>query len=486
MQKNDLKKILPYIGSLIIFIILTLAYVSPVLEGKRLMQSDIVKFEGMAREIKEFRAETGEEALWTNSMFGGMPAFQISVIYANNISNFFHKIFTLGLPRPADMIFLYFAGFFIFLLILGMSPWVAMLGAIGFTFSTYHFIIIDAGHNSKALAIAYMAPVMASLIHTFRGNYLSGGILFSIFLALQLFSNHLQITYYLLIIAVLFGIFELYQQVKDGKIMNFLKATGVLVVAAIFAVGVNISNFWSTWSYASETMRGGTELSFDERINPAGLDPAYITQWSYGIEETLSMLIPNVKGGASGALLLDELIAMNQGTPSQQREARAVIEQYDPALYQFYHSTLAIEGESVNSYWGNQPFTSGPVYVGAIVLFLFVLSLFYVKGPVKWGFVAAILLSILLAWGKNFQGFTDFFIQFVPGYSKFRAVSMTLVIAEFCIPALAFLGLHQWYKNPDLLKIKSPAFYTRCRCNRRPDHYLISYAECFPEFYEPG
>jgi hypothetical protein len=459
MQKNDLKKLLPYIGSLIIFIILTLAYVSPVLEGKRLMQSDIVKFEGMAKEIRDFRAETGKEALWTNSMFGGMPAFQISVLYSNNIASFFHKVMTLGLPRPADMIFLYFAGFFIFLLIMGLSPWVAFLGAIGFALSTYHFIIIDAGHNSKALAIAYMAPVMASIIHTFRGNYFSGGILFAIFLALQLFSNHLQITYYLLIIVVFYGIFELYSQVKEGKTANFIKASGVLVAAAVIAVGVNISNFWSTYSYTSETMRGGSELSFDERINPTGLDAAYITQWSYGVEETLSMLIPNVKGGASGALLLDELMAMNQGTALQQREARAVIEQYNPAFVNFIIERLQ-SGEPVGSYWGNQPFTSGPVYLGAIIMFLFVLSLFYVKGPVKWGFVAAIILSVLLAWGKNFQWFTDFFIQFVPGYSKFRAVSMTLVIAEFCIPALAFLGLQKWYNNPDLIKFKSPAFYT--------------------------
>jgi hypothetical protein len=459
MQKYDLKKLLPYIGSLLIFIILTVAYVNPVLEGKQLMQSDIVKFAGMSKEIVDFRKATGEEALWTNSMFSGMPAFQISVIYSNNISKYLHSIMTLGLPRPADMIFLYFAGFFIFMLVLGMGPWISFLGAVAFAFSSYNFIIIDAGHNSKAVAIAYMAPVLASIIYTFRGHYLAGGILFSIFLALQLFSNHLQITYYLLFVVVFYGIFELIRQYKQGLFLNFMKASLVLIAGAILAIGVNIGNFWSTLSYTSETMRGGTELSFDERLNTSGLTAEYITQWSYGIEETLSLLIPNAKGGASRPMLLDELIAMNQGTALEQREARAKLDQYDPRFVNFIVERLQA-GQSVSNYWGDQPFTSGPVYIGAIVMFLFVLSLFYVRGPLKWGLLAAIILSVLLSWGKNFQWFTDLFILYVPGYNKFRAVSMILVIAGMCIPILAFLGLHKWYHNPGLLKIKSPAFYT--------------------------
>lgn len=458
MQTSDLKKFIPHVGALLIFLILSIAYVSPVLEGKRLLQPDIVKFEGMAREIKEFRKETGEEALWTNSMFGGMPAFQISVIYASNIANFFHKIFTLGLPRPADMIFLYFVGFFICMLLLKVNVWIALLGALGFAFSSYHFIIIEAGHNSKALAIAYMAPVFASIIYTFKGKYAAGGLLFTIFLALQLFANHLQITYYLLIIVVFYGISELIGQIREGRHMEFMKASGVLLAGAIIAIGVNISGFWSTYSYTAHTMRGGTELTSDERINPRGLDPAYITQWSYGRQETLSLLIPNVKGGASAPLLYDELIAANQGTPSQQRAAMEVLDRHSPAFIDFIIQNLQA-GSYVNQYWGDQPFTSGPVYVGAVVFFLFVLALFYVKGLFRWALLMAIALSILLAWGKNLQWFTDFFIQYVPGYSKFRAVSMTLVIAELCIPLLAFLGLHKWYQNPELLKVKSKPFY---------------------------
>ncbi|MBW6478865.1 MAG: YfhO family protein [Bacteroidales bacterium] len=458
MQKSDLKKLLPYIGSLLIFLILSIAYVSPVLEGKRLLQSDIVKFEGMAKEIKDFREETGKEALWTNSMFGGMPAFQISVRYSNNIAVYLHQIFTLGLPRPADMIFLYFAGFFIFLLVLKVNVWVAFLGALAFAFSSYHFIIIEAGHNSKALAIAYMAPVLAAIIHTFRGHYYSGGILFAVFLALQLYSNHLQITYYLLIIVVFYGIFELAEHFRQKKLPGFLKASGVLVAAAIIAIGVNIGNFWSTYSYTKHTMRGGTELTTDTRTNTSGLDPSYITQWSYGIEETLTLLIPNAKGGATSPLLYDELIAAQQGSPREQREAREVLDSYSPSFVNFIIEGLQ-SGNYINKYWGNQPFTSGPVYAGAVVMFLFILALFFVKGPMKWGFLAAIVLSILLAWGKNLMWFTEFFINYVPGYNKFRAVSMTLVIAELCIPALAFLGMYKWYENPDLIKVKSKPFY---------------------------
>jgi hypothetical protein len=436
MQKPDWSKAYPYIGSILIFIILSIAFVYPILQGKQLQQSDIVKFSGMVKEIKDFRDATGEEALWTNSMFGGMPAFQISVIYSNNISKFFHKIFTLGLPRPADMIFLYFLGFFVFMLVLKVNVWIAFLGAVGFALSSYHFIIIDAGHNSKAVAIAYMAPVLASIIYTFKGNYFSGGILFAITLALQIFSNHLQITYYLLIIVVLYGIFELVVQIREGKLVNFFKASGVLVAAAIIAVGVNIGNFWSTYIYTSETMRGGTELTIGEESTTSGLTKEYITNWSYGVTETFSLLIPNFKGGSSSQIGANE-------------RAMAVV---DP--------TLRNNVGQANQYWGDQPFTSGPVYAGVVVLFLFILSLFFIKGPVKWGLLIAAFLAVLLSWGQNFMPLTSFFVDYIPGYNKFRAVSMTLVIVELVLPALAFLGLHQLFTGKETVHIKHPAFLT--------------------------
>ena len=430
------RQLLPYVVAILIFMVLTLVYVSPVLEGKRLRQPDIVNFEGMAKEIRDFRDDTGEEPLWTNSMFGGMPAFQISVVYSNNIANFLHDVMTLWLPRPADMIFLYFVGFFIFLLMLKINPWIALAGAVGFAFSSYHFIIVEVGHNSKAVAIAYMAPVLGSIIHAFRGNYLSGGILFSIFMGLQLFANHYQMTYYLAIIVFIYGIFILAKHLEDKRLKQFMKAFGALIAGLIIAIGINFGNFWSTSAYASETMRGGSELTLGEAEHTSGLSKEYITNWSYGISETFTLLIPNAKGGATGAI----------------GENEQALENVDPG----FRSIIANE----NQYWGDQPFTSGPVYVGVVVLFFFFMALFYVKGPLKWGLLIAIILSILLSWGKNFMPLTSFFIDYVPGYDKFRAVSMTLVIAELCIPALAFLGLNHLYKNPEKISIKNKAFLT--------------------------
>lgn len=436
LSRVQVKSIIPYVAAISLFLIMTLVYVSPVLEGRRLKQPDIVNWEGMSKEIADFREDTGEEPLWTNSMFGGMPAFQISVRWANNIVNFFHSVMTLGLPSPADMIFLYFLGFFFFLLMLKVSPWIALAGAIGFALSSYHFIIIEAGHNTKAVAIGYMAPVLGSIIYTFRGNLLGGGVLFAIFMGLQLFANHYQITYYLAIIVVIYGIAQLHDHIRDKEVMAFVKKFGVLFAGLIIAAGINIGNFWGTYSYTSETMRGGSELTIGDETQTSGLSKEYITNWSYGIGETFSLLIPNAKGGGTGPI------------GAHNRALDAV----DPA----YRNVITQE----NRYWGDQPFTSGPVYVGAVVLFFFFLSLFLVKGPLKWGLLIATILSIMLAWGKNFMPLTDFFIDYVPGYNKFRAVSMTLVIAELCIPALAFLGLYRLYEKPELLTIKSKAFLT--------------------------
>ncbi len=426
----------PYVAAILVFLLLTIVYVRPVLEGQQLLQPDIVNWQGMAQEIQEHREETGEEPLWTNSMFGGMPAFQISVQWAHNIADFFHDVMTLWLPRPADMIFLYFAGFFIFLLMLKISPWIALAGAVGFAFSSYHFIIIEAGHNSKAVAIGYMAPVLGAIIYTFRGKLQAGGLLFAIFMALQLYANHFQMTYYLGFIVAFYGLFQLIRHYQEKQLPDFAKKLGVLVLGLVLAIGVNIGNFWGTYAYTSETMRGGTELTIRNEPVTAGLDRDYITAWSYGVGETFTLLIPNAKGGATGQLGANE----------------KALEEVDPR----YQQAVA----QANHYWGDQPFTSGPVYVGAVVLFFFFLALFYVKGPLKWALLAATVLSVMLAWGKNFMPLTDFFIDFVPGYNKFRAVSMTLVIAELCIPALAFLGVYKLYQNPGSLSFRSKAFIT--------------------------
>lgn len=431
MNNVILKKLIPHLVAILIFLALSLAYVSPVLEGKRIFQSDIMKHTGMAKEIVDFREKSGEEPLWTNSMFGGMPAYQISVLFKNNISNIFHKIMTIGLPRPADMIFLYFIGFYILMLVMGVNPWVSMLGAIAFAFSTYHFVIIDAGHNSKAVAIAYMAPALAGIILTLRGRLFAGGILTAVFLGLQLNANHFQVTYYLIFIVLAIGIAWLIDTISQKNLKQIYASAGVLLLAAVLALAVNTTNILTTMEYSKYTIRGGSELTDTLGVQTAtGLDKEYATRWSYGIAETFSLLVPNIKGGAT------QSIASNP-------EALNKIDRQ-------YHEWVSGQ----NHYWGEQPFTSGPVYVGAIVFFLFVLGALIVKSSIKWALLSATLLSVLLAWGNNFMPLTEFFLDHVPGYNKFRAVSMTLIIAEICIPILALLALKEIIENRGIMKAK--------------------------------
>ena len=437
MNKELLNKSLPYVVAILVFLAITLVYFSPVLEGKKLKQHDIAMFKGMSKEISDFRDKTGEEPLWTNSMFGGMPAWQISVQYKANLIRYVDKILGLGLPTPANLVFLYFLGFFVLMLVLKNDPWVSLLGAIAFALSSYFLIILGAGHNSKAHAIGYMAPVLAGIILSFRkGKMWQGALLFTLALALEINAGHLQITYYLLIVVVLYGIYELIRAASEKQLAQFAKVVGVLFVGALLAASTHITNLWATYEYGKETMRGKPELTKDLENKSGGLDRDYITQWSYGIGETWSLMIPSVKGGAS------EVIGHRKELKHADRNYRDVVAQQ-------------------SAYWGNQPFTSGPVYVGAFVVFLFVLGLFIVRSKFKWVLLAATVLSILLAWGKNFMPFTDFFIDFIPGYNKFRAVSMTLVIAELAIPILAFMALGAVIKNREELKLNpKPLYYS--------------------------
>ncbi len=435
MNKDKIKAFLPYILAIVVFLIITLVYFSPALEGKRLKQHDIAMFKGMSKEITDFREKTGEEPLWTNSMFGGMPAWQISVHYKGNLIKYIDKGLQLGLPAPANLVFLYFLGFFILLLVLGVDVWLSIAGAIAFALSSYFFIILGAGHNSKAHAIAYMAPVLAGIIWTFRGKYLKGAILTALALALEINAGHLQITYYLLILVVVYGIYELINNVINKQLPHFFKATGILLVAALLSVGTYFTNLWGTWEYGKYTMRGKPELTKEKENKSSGLDRDYITAWSYGIGETWSLMIPDVKGGASGYLSSHDK-AMKKAS----KEYRRIIGQQ-------------------NAYWGDQPGTSGPVYVGAIVVFLFILGLFILEDKLKWALLAATILAIVLSWGKNFMDFTNFFIDYVPGYNKFRAVSMILVIVELTMPLVAVLALDKILKNPGILKEKQKAFY---------------------------
>ncbi len=435
----DIKKAIPYALAILIFIGITMYYFSPLLGGtKQLQQNDIMQYQGMSKEIKDYREKTGgKEALWTNSMFGGMPAYQISVIYHGNLLKYVNNILMLGLPHPAGYVFLYMLGFFILLMALRVDPWVGIVGAIAFGFSSYFFIILSAGHNSKAHAIGLMAPVVAGFILTYRGKYLIGGALTALFLGLELFANHLQITYYLSLFLLVYCLAEGVEAIRKKTLVSFFKSSAVIAVAGFLAVLPNITNIWATYEYGKYTTRGKSELTINTKgktdtvDKTDGLDRSYATGWSYGIGETMTLLIPNFKGGGS------EYIGTHH--PDALKDVQSEMKQYVGQM---------------DEYFGDQPFTSGPVYAGAIIMFLFVLGLFVVKGPLKWAILIATILSILLSWGSNYMGFSNFFFDHIPGYNKFRAVSMILVIAELTLPLLAILTLDQVLKTPDFFKDK--------------------------------
>ncbi|MCX6282037.1 MAG: YfhO family protein [Bacteroidetes bacterium] len=424
MKNLNFKSAWPYLVAVIIFLVITMSFLSPLIEGKQILQSDIMHWKGAAKEITDYRDRTGQEPLWTNSMFGGMPAYQISTRFSGNLLGIFDNILTLGLPHPANMVFLYFIGFFILLLVLGVNPWLSVAGSIAYAFSSYFFIIIEAGHNSQAHAIGYIAPVLAGMILTLRKKYLWGFILTAVFLSLEVKQNHLQITYYLALTAIIFGLVELVYAFRNKTIAAYAKSIGILFIALVFAVLTNLTLLWTTYEYGKVTIRGKSELSTQKANRTSGLDKDYATQWSYGVGETMTLLIPDFFGGSS-----NESPGMNSNIAKALRTNNIP----DENIRQF-------TAQAGLMYWGNQPWTS-PVYIGAIVIFLFFLGLIIVKGPLKWWLLAATILSIALSWGHNFMGLTDLFLNYFPGYNKFRAVTMILIIAEFTMPLLGFLAV---------------------------------------------
>ena len=432
-QQN--KNILSIVAAIIAFAVITLVYFSPVLQGKRIKQHDIEMHLGMSQEITDFREATGEQTLWTNAPFGGMPAWNISVQPKGNLTNPIYRGLSLGFPHPIGSVFICMLGFFVLLLVLDCGFWISFVGAIAYGFTSYLFIIIGAGHNAKAMAMAYMAPVIAGVLLTYKGKYLWGWLLTAFALAFEVRTNHLQITYYLALIIVILVIAELISDLKNKKLGHFIKASIGLVVAAIIGVLTCSTALYGNYEFGKETTRGKPVLTRNEDNQTKGLDRDYITQWSYGKGETWSLLIPNAKGGAS-----------------------AYIGKKNPAIEKADRQFRDSIAQS-SAYWGDQPGTSGPVYVGAIVVFLFVLGALTVKGKLKWALLIATVLSILLSWGKNFMGFTNFFLDYIPGYDKFRAVSMTLVIAEVCMPILGFLGLAEIAKSPESFKQNQKKFY---------------------------
>ncbi|MCX7862767.1 MAG: YfhO family protein [Bacteroidales bacterium] len=430
MKKVSVNQVLIYLLPIFAFLIISFAYFSPVLKGKRLQQSDVANYYGMSKEATDYEEKTGEIALWTNSMFGGMPTYLIINVARNNIWKYLHAAFTLDTFKPVGMLFLYLLGFYLALLLLGFNPWLSFVGSLAYGFSSYFLIILEPGHITKALAIGYLPMIVTSVYVAYQSKPMIGSVIFGIFLTLQLMVNHLQITYYTAIILLIFLIFKIFEIIKTKSYAAFLKTSIMLIIAAILAVGSNITNIWLTYEYGKYSTRGKSELTIDKENKTTGLDKDYATAWSYGIDETLTLLIPNAKGGASYSKLDEstqtyEYFERNYGSA----QAKNICSQ-------------------IPTYWGTQPFTSGPVYVGAVVLFLFVLGMFYLKGWLKWWIFLATLLSIMLAWGKNFMWLTDFFLDNVPGYNKFRTVSMILVIAEFTIPFLAIYTLYHILYKP--------------------------------------
>ncbi|TKG90125.1 hypothetical protein EYV94_24285 [Puteibacter caeruleilacunae] len=423
MNSDLLKKTIPHLVALLIFTILSFGYFNPVLEGKRLTQHDGVTYKGMSKEISDYRAETGEEALWTNSMFGGMPAYLISVIYPNNYVKYTGK-FLEGFPRPVSMLFIYLVGFYLLMLAFDIRKWLAIVGAVAMAFSSYYLVIIAAGHNSKAIAIAYLPWVIAGVYMVFRGKKMWGVIIFSIGLALEMLAGHPQITYYGLLLLLIFGIVELIYAIREKKIVDFAKSVAILILPAVIAIGTDIGKLMLTIEYGNYSIRGKSELTFDKENKTSGLDKDYATAWSYGRGETFTLLIPNYKGGSSTAGFDTDSESYKELRSKGVAGAKNIVKQ-------------------LPGYWGDQPGTSGPVYVGALICFLFVLGLFIIKGPVKWWLLSATVLSILLAWGKHFMPLTDFFLDHFPMYNKFRTVSMILVIAEIAIPLLGMLALKE-------------------------------------------
>ena len=409
---------------IIFFVIgLSLIYFFPQLEGKSLNQSDTQQFIGMSKEIVDFRKLTGDEAIWTGNMFSGMPGYMISVEYPGNLLVPFQEKIVRAL-HPASMLILYILSFFILLISLKVNKWLSLAGAIAFGFSSYFLIIIIAGHNSKAYALGYIPIIIAGVLMVFREKKIPGAILFSIGLSLELIAGHPQITYYGMLLMGIYGIVELIYAIKEKALMPFFKSTLFLLAGIVVAVGMNFSRLYTSWEYSKETIRGPSELTSDNVNKTSGLDKDYVVQWSYGIDETLTLLIPNFKGGST---------LTNPGENSESYKT----------MREKGVQNLKQNIRGISMYHGEQPFTSGPVYVGAIVFFLFILGLFVAKGVYKWWLLSATVVSIVLSWGGNVMGLTSFLLDHLPLYNKFRAPAMTLVIAQIAMPLLGFWALNE-------------------------------------------
>lgn len=393
------------------------------MEGKVLKANDSTVSRINSKEIQDFRAKEGKEPLWTNSIFSGMPAYLISTRYPGNLFKYVDKYLRI-FKMPVSVLFLSMTGFYILLLIFGVNPWLSMTGAIAYGLSSFMFLILAAGHNTQAIALAYMAPMIGGIYYAYRYNALKGSLFTTVILTLEIQANHPQITYYAMLCLLVFAIVEFIYAFKSGTLTRFFKTSALLIIPFIIAVGINFASLYTVYEYGKFSIRGKSELTIKDKNATSGLDKDYITFWSYGVDETMNLLIPDYKGGSSKPF-------------DRNSETYNALKQNNAISY----------ANQIQKYWGTQPGTDGPHYVGAIVFFLFILGLIIIKGPEKWWLLTATLLSVMLAWGKNFMPLTNFFIEYFPGYNKFRAVTMALVIAQFSIPLLSFIALRDIFSG---------------------------------------
>jgi hypothetical protein len=429
---KQIQKLYPHLIAAIGFIVVALLYFYPVLQGKKIYQSDIVQYTAMAKEQNDFRAAENDEPYWTNSAFGGMPTYQLGARYPNDFIGYLDDALRF-LPRPADYLFLYFIGFYILLLVLKTDPLKAFFGALAFGLSTYLIVILGVGHNAKAHAIAYMPMVVAGVLLVFKRRFVVGGLLTMIATALELNANHFQMTYYLLFLLLFIGIFYAYKFIKNKELKELFKIAGVFAIALILAVGANATSLLATKEYANFSIRGKSELTFNpdgkKKTENTALSREYITEYSYGVAESFNLIAPRLFGGGNSEKLNNDSsvysFMLNYGASPE--EAQQFTENYGL------------------TYWGKQPIVAAPAYIGAIVFFLCVLGLYHDKRKIKYVFLAGAIFSLILSWGKNFSVVTDFFIDFVPMYDKFRAVSSIQVVLELCIPVIAIMGLQSFF-----------------------------------------
>ncbi len=415
--------LLPHLAAVTLFIIISFAYFYPVLEGKVLKANDSMVSVINSKEINDYRAEFHKEPLWTNSIFSGMPAYLISTRFPGNLMKNVDKILRI-FKMPVSVLFISMLGFYFMLLLFGINPWLSIAGAIAYGLSSFFFQILAAGHNTQAVALAYMAPMVGAIYYTYRCDAIKGALLTAFLLSLEILANHPQITYYSMICLLVFVITEFVFSIKEKEVPKFLKTSVLLIVPFIIAIGINFGNLFTIYEYGKYSIRGKSDLETESKNVSSGLDRDYITHWSYGIGETMNLLIPNFVGGSS--------------QPFDRNSETVKVLKQNNAVSEVNH---------VMKYWGTQPGTDGPHYVGAIVIFLFVLGLTVVRGREKWWLLVATILSVMLAWGKNFMPLTNLFIDYFPGYNKFRAVTMILVISQFCIPLLGFLALKKYYNG---------------------------------------